>query len=180
MRSSVGRISAAMFASQPSLLVEAWKELRANLSETLSDKEQLVMVTEFWSHAALQHRWLDWDNPDFWPTAWELMHNGKFDESSIALGMFYTLLLSSDERWTPNRMKLQLINDRSYQVQQLMLIIDKRWILNLEYNSVIDLEKIDRNMSVQQHYEWDGRSHSATGRTFIPKINTINSSDKAR
>ena len=167
MHSSLGRISAAIFASQPSLLVESWKELRNNLSDDLSDIDHLKMVTEFWSHAALQHRCLDWDDPGSWPTAWELIHTGNFDESSIALGMFYTLLLSTDQRWSSDRIQLQLVNDRTYQVQRLMLLVDKKWILNLEYNLVVDLARINNNMLVQQKYEWDGRAHLAIGKRFI-------------
>ena len=136
-----------------------WKELRKKLTIDLSDQLHLEMVTNFWSQSPISTRAIDWDAPHLWPNPWELINDFKFDESSVALGMFYTLMLSHDQRWTLDRMELMLVKDHVRQIQQIILKVDNQWLLNLEYNSVLDSKKITNNYIVQQRYSFDGKIH---------------------
>lgn len=148
------------FISGSKVLLSEWKSVRQELTSSISDYEQLKIVTEFWSKAPLSVRVLDWDSPSNWQDAWELINAMEFDESTIALAMFYTLLLGQDKRWTASRLKLKLVTDKSRQIQQLVLMVDNKFLLNLEYNSVVECSSIDHNISVQYQYNYDGKNHS--------------------
>jgi hypothetical protein len=118
------------------------------------------MVCEFWKHTPLGSRILDWDDPASWPDAWTMMHDADFDESSVALGMFYTLLLSEDQQWTADRLTLILIRDNNMQIQRLVLLIDDRWLMNLDHGRIMEKERIMPQLMVQQRYRYDGKSHT--------------------
>ena len=151
-------------------LMHAWKRLRSELSSDLSDRDHLSMVTDFWSHSPISSRTLGWNDPASWPDAWSLMHLADFDESSVALSMFYTLSLSNDQRWNDGRLSLILIKDLVREIQRLVLMVDQKWILNLEYNTILDACAPMPGFTVQQRYSYDGKIHSSLkGRRMKPK-----------
>lgn len=139
--------------------LKSWKELRKSLSTEMTDMGQLKTVVSYWSKAPIMARSLNWDTPKDWPDPWKLIFDGDFDESSIALGMFYSLLLSGDGRWTTDRLSLLLILDRDRQAQRLVLKVDCRWLLNLDYGSVVDCASSNNTFFVQQRYLYDGKEH---------------------
>jgi len=158
------------FINGPQHLMKSWKRLRATLSSDLNDQDHLKMVIGFWSHAPISTRMLDWNDPAAWPDAWNLIHLSNFDESSVALAMFYTLLLSNDQRWNDERLSLILVKDSVKEIQKLVLMVDQKWILNLDYNTILDACSPMPGFTVQQRYSYDGKLHSISkGRRMKPK-----------
>ena len=141
-------------------MLKAWKELRSSLESNLDDVSHLKLVTNFWSLAPLAKHVTDWDQPHLWEDPWQLVYNGNFDESTIAIAMFYSLLLANDGRWSKNRLQLLLVKDQARALQRLILAVDDRWILNLEHNRVIDKSQVDLNLWIQRKYEYDGKHHN--------------------
>lgn len=141
-------------------LPRAWRNLRSSLTADLEDLAHLSMVCDFWKNAPVRTRMLDWDSPSSWPDPWELMHGAEFDESSIALGMFYTLSLSEDQRWSSDRLRIMLIRDRVMEIQRLVLMVDDRWLMNLDHGMIMEKDRIMPQLLVQHRYRYDGKSHS--------------------
>ena len=140
-------------------LLKSWKNLRTTMTTELTDTEHLEKVSAFWSNAPLSVRIIDWDLPESWPDPWSLMYQNKFDESAVSLGMFYTLLLSNDNRWQNDRLQLQLITDLHRSTQLIVLKVDNRWLMNVEYNQVIDSKEFKMNYSVQHNYGYCDSKH---------------------
>lgn len=125
----------------------------------MSDNDHLISVVSYWGLAPISVRSLNWDCPKTWPDPWKLIFDGEYDESAVALGMFYTLLLSDDGRWTEDRLSLILIMDKERQMQKLVLEVDCRWVLNLDYNSIIDNLDSTNAFFIQQRYTYNGKEH---------------------
>jgi hypothetical protein len=136
-------------------ILSVWKNLRKKLTTDLSDLEQIQMVLKFWSVAPLQLHVTDFDNPNLWPTPWELISNKNYDESAIAIAMMYTLLLGYDKRWSKNNLKLIFATDKVHSIQQIMLVVDKTWLLNYEYNQITDWNYSKNNLQVQHQYHYN-------------------------
>lgn len=147
------------FLHEPKMLLKNWKILRQHLSKEPNETEQLSTVVKFWSLAPLSVRVLDWDKPHIWPDAWQLIHSQTFDESSISLAMYYTLVLSSDATWTKDRLSLILVKDPIRQIQKIILKVDNRWYMNLDYNLLVDSNTSVVKLSIQQKYTFDGKQH---------------------
>ena len=88
------------------------------------------------------------------------MHQNEFDESAISLGMFYTLILSDDERWTIDRCQLKLIKDDIRCQQKIILEVDNKWLMNFEYKKITTVNSAKENYLMQQLYSFDGKNHS--------------------
>lgn len=140
-------------------LLKSWKDLRKSLASIYSDHEHLSQVVNFWSFAPLSVRCLDWDRPQDWPDPWNLVYSNNFDESSISLGMMYTLLLSEDQRWTAERCCLKLIKDDLHSIQKIILFVDETILLNYEYKKIINVNSLPNKFFVQQEYIYSGKSH---------------------
>jgi hypothetical protein len=141
-------------------VLQQWKHLRSTLTENLIDLEHLTSVVQFWSRCPLSKRTLDWDRPDLWADPWKLIHENRFDECAISLGMFYTLFLSADGRWNTERLKLMLLKNPDQQFQGVVLQIDDRYILNYDYNTVYEKSRLNRGVIVQRTYTYDNKVFS--------------------
>ena len=143
------------YGKKPAL--QSWKDLRVSLSKDNSDYEHLKKTVNWWSSAPLSKNVLNWDVPQEWPDPWQMIYNGNFDESCLAVGMFYTLLFANDNRWDPTRLKLFLILDKGRQLQQIVLDVDDCWLLNLEYNSIINKKTESQKLLIQNKYTYNNQ-----------------------
>lgn len=139
-------------------LMKAWKMLRAELTSEKSDAAHLNLINDFWSRAPISKFSLNWDDPTHWPDPWNLISSMDFDESSISLGMKYSLELSNDSRWN-NRCQLKLIKDDQFHIQKIVLIVDDTWLLNYEYKTINDYKKYKKRFAIQQEYLYNGKVH---------------------
>lgn len=149
---------------------KVWRDLRISLTKDKDDLQHLISTVGFWSYAPLMSRVLDWDQPQTWPDPWELIHKGQYDESCVSLGMFYTLWYTEDMRWQNQRMKLILMKDEDRASQHIVLSIDDRYILNLDYQTIFDRKKSVLNAHVQEIYEFDGKVHMKQPYKFQKKL----------
>jgi hypothetical protein len=153
---------ANQFVNDKKTMLKLWKNLRTSLKAELSDMDHLVQTVNFWSNAPLMTRVLDWDQPKSWPDPWQLIYNGQYDESSVSLGMFYTLWHADDDRWN-NRIVLKLIKDADMAIQHIIVEVDNRFMLNYEYNSVYDKTSNASTWNIQEIYTFDGKNHKKLG-----------------
>lgn len=154
------KISSELFISNPTSLLTQWRQLRNKLTSSLTDIEHLQIVDKFWQHAPIQKYAINWDDPTNWPDPWQLMYSREFDDSSIALGMMYSLYLSFDQRWIADRLGLILINDKTKSLQKIVLDIDGRWLLNYEYATIVEKSAVQNRFFIQQKYVFDGKRHA--------------------
>lgn len=141
-------------------VLREWKSLRKRLTSERSDHEHLEEVMKFWNMTPITNRFMDWDSPERWPGAWEMIDANDYDDSMVSLAMFYSLLLSEDQRWDQNRLSLVLLRDRERCVQRLVLEIDQSIYLNLEYDRMVrKTASLGQACSVQQRYLYDGKKH---------------------
>jgi hypothetical protein len=142
------------FLEKPSDLRKHWKNLRESLVPELDDMDHLEITSRWWSRAPTVRAWIDWDHPENWPDPWELLAAGHFDNSVIAIGMAYTLLLCKDMRWDQERVELALACDTEKTMQHLIVIADGRWQLNRAHAIVT---QVDGSLIIQDRYAYDGK-----------------------
>jgi hypothetical protein len=116
--------------------MQSWKEFRESLTENC-----LQDVVDYWSSWGITARKIDPFNLETWPTAWELVDSGEVCDYSVALGMAYTLVYSSEE-W---RNRVELVMSQTQNYQALLVIIDNSEVLNYSYREVKPKEEIDIN-----------------------------------
>lgn len=138
--------------------MKLWRDFRRDL-EQYPEGEQLQMLARFWGEAPLVDYVIDWDYPEQWPTPWELLYEGDFCRSTIALMMEQTLLCEENGPWTTDRLELQLMRDPNMQVQHIILVVDGKWVLNYDFQEVVDINEMDRDIVIEHKYRASDKGH---------------------
>jgi len=115
----------------------AWKEFRESLE---TSETPFLDVANLWSQAPFVSPYLDPQNPAEWPDPWHLILDLRLDDLAIALGMLYTIKLTHrfiDAECEIHKSTFPNKNEPSY-----ILIVDKKYVLNLEYKNVVDVEEL--------------------------------------
>ena len=115
----------------------AWKEFRESLETSDSPFED---VAELWSHAPFVSPYLNPNNPTEWPDPWHLILDLRLDDLAIALGMLYTITLT--RRFMDTKCEIHTSMLRDDKEASYFLVVDNRHVLNFEYKSVVDIEKL--------------------------------------
>jgi len=146
------------FLLDPATIQTEWRQFRKTLTQ-LPEKEQLEQTFEFWrSVPIMSSRQLDWDAPETWPDPWQMIAANKYDESSVALAIFYTLMYATDTVWA-NRIYLSLISDQSSAFQSLAVIIDNCYVACLPYQEILEFSNETANFRLHQSYVFFDRQH---------------------
>lgn len=128
---------------KPDDRLKDWRAFRYSLIG-LEIEEQLAKVVEYWSVVPIVTFFLDFDNPESWPTPWELIYKGIFCPSGIAYLMLKSLELVKDSEWSDNDLKLFLIKDLDKQETFLILVVQDKYALNYNHNKVDSWERIKK------------------------------------
>jgi hypothetical protein len=148
-----------IFLEHPKTILSEWKNVRNQIHTKDTINEQLKLVFDFWRMTPIHNSViLDWDSPKDWPDPWTMIYENKYDESMVALGMFYTLAYASNMQWD-HRIYLALITDESRSFQNLAVIIDKCYLLNLSYMSPIEMNNPEHMVTVYQKYQYNDKTH---------------------
>lgn len=111
--------------------LKEWRSFRKNL-ENGSDQNILQSVIDWWKMAPISARAIDIYDSSLWPDPWELLHNGEYDENSLALGMAYSLHLMNKP------CKILLVQSRKESYLGLIVLVDETFVLNYTYGVVED------------------------------------------
>lgn len=122
------------FVLSPQDRLEHWKQFRRSLSN-LSHEAQLKSVAEYWALAPLSRMAYDVEQPDTWPTPWEMISEGNWCRNSVAIGMEFTLRLGGIDA---SRLHLANIRDYDLSDQTMVVIIDDLKVLNYTYSEVVN------------------------------------------
>lgn len=128
-----------MFDKHGTDRIAAWKEFRDTLE---TSDHPLEDVAELWSHAPFVSPYLDPKTPTEWPDPWHLVVDLRLDDLAIALGMLYTIKLTRRFMETKCEIHTSMLPDK--REPSYMLIVEDKHVLNLEYKSVVSIEKIKK------------------------------------
>ncbi len=115
----------------------AWKQFRDSLE---TSEHPFDDVAKLWSQAPFVSPYLDPKNPTEWPDPWHLILDLRLDDLAIALGMLYTIKLTHRFIDTECEIHTSILPDNKD--PSYLLIVDKKYVLNLEYKNVVSIEEI--------------------------------------
>ena len=112
----------------------AWRNFRKGLVTWPDDLDRVAIA---WSKAPTRN-YLTQDESNRWPDPWQLISDNVYCDISVALGMFYTLALSS----YPHKDTMRLVGyrlRRSHKEVNLVLCEDGKYSLNYEWGRVVNI-----------------------------------------
>jgi len=118
--------------------IKAWKEFRNSIETSPTPFED---VAAFWAKAPFVSRYLDPYNSKNWPDPWKLIMDNRFCDLAIALGMCYTLQLTT--RFKDSKYEIHMSMSPS-EVRHV-LVVDDEAVVNLDYGGVSTIDNLPSN-----------------------------------
>ena len=82
-----------------------WREFRRSIT-----KDHLSVVAAAWQNCKLTEPYLEFDDHRHWPDPWTLISSALYDDTAVALGIFYTLYFTSYSK--KDSMIIEVYRDR--------------------------------------------------------------------
>jgi len=141
-----------MWNQKPDERLREWKTFRREISKMPLD-QACSKTSHLWSYAPYVNHYLDPDKDSSttpWPNPWELLHDNYYCDIAKALGMLYTLCLSEHE---PADIELLICQDAiTRQAYNLVSLADGKYVLNFEFDSVVNKTQLPEGMIVHARY----------------------------
>lgn len=136
----------------PAERLQEWREFRLNLNN-LSLEQAIQETSHLWSYAPFVKRYLSYDLPENWPNPWELLHDNYYCDLAKALGMFYTLYLSSHYNVSITDLALEVYQDHEEKELRYIVSVNKgKYILNMIFDTVLNKKSITKNLRLKNRH----------------------------
>ena len=119
-----------------------WRQFRKSLAD-MEYLERLQAVVDFWKMAPMSSMHTDIYDAKTWAQPWDFIWEGVYDENNVALGMAYTLQLESYAQC-----EILLVQNTKKSYINLIVLVDKKHILNYNYGIVNDMSELDNDTTI--------------------------------
>jgi hypothetical protein len=131
-----------MWNLKPSDRLRYWHDFRKKISE--QSKEDAIKETHhLWCYAPFVSHYLTTDQIVTWPNPWELVNDNYYCDLAKALGMVYTLYLTSHAIESTIQIYRDEISKDNY---NLVYIDGGKYVLNYLHDEVINKKQIQSGL----------------------------------
>jgi hypothetical protein len=131
-----------MWNQLPSERLRCWQEFRKSISQT-NFEQALKDTVHLWSYAPYVAHYLTTDQIDQWPGPWELVYENYYCDLAKALGIVYTIYLSSHRC----EIEIRIYIDPSTKDQYNLVYIDKgKYVLNYVHDEVVNKTQVKNDL----------------------------------
>lgn len=128
----------------------SWRNWRKTL-DTVSLEEAVNETALKWVLVPRINHYLVPEEVDLWPTPWELITDNYYCDIAIALGMFYSLALSSHR--TDHTFSIDLYRDDDASTWYNLCQVDQgKYILNWELGAVVNNSTLPQTARLVYRY----------------------------
>ena len=133
-----------MWNQLPSERLRFWHDFRKKISEQ-EFEQALKETTHLWSYAPYVAHYLTTDQIANWPGPWELIYENYYCDLAKALGIVYTLYLSSHRP----EIEIRIYKDPSSMEQYNLVWIDKgKYVLNYVHDEVVNKAQVSKDFKL--------------------------------
>ena len=111
--------------------LESWAQLRQQC-QSLDSEPALIKINQWWFQTPWTAYHLHWDDQADWPDPWQLLSDDQYCPVARGLGIMYTIAMLDRE-------DLQDVQMIEYQSDNLVLVSEKKYILNWDPDQVLNI-----------------------------------------
>lgn len=119
----------------------------------MSLDEAVKATTHLWSYAPFVGYYLDPATPNEWPNPWQLLDENYYCDLAKALGMLYTISLTSHGKNID--LQLQVVHDMNNNYSHLVLIDQGKYVINYWHDEVVNKAQVDDELQLKYSYSAD-------------------------
>ena len=129
-----------------------WRDFRKSL-DAMSLDLAIQATTEFWHSCPFNPYYLDPEDPESWPSAWELVAENYYCDLAKALGIVYTIHFSQHSTNLNLNPQIHIYNDtESGYVYNLSVFAQGKYVVNFIDNTVVNIESINKKLKLKRCY----------------------------
>ena len=133
-----------MWKLKPDDRLDRWKQFRKRLG-TLPVETALTECMNFWQSAPFIPFYLDHNDRTNWPDPWQLVYENYYCDLAKALGIVYTLQLSS--HGSELDLAIKVYQDPASRGQYNLVWIDKgKYVLNFISDEIVNRTQIPKEL----------------------------------
>jgi hypothetical protein len=128
-----------------------WRAFRLTLSG--KSLEQAIQATaDFWQSCPHQPYYLDPNEPETWPSAWDLLTENYYCDIAKALGMLYTISYSVHGHKLP--MKICVYYDPETGYEYNLAVFDEgKYVINLLDGQIVNITQVNEKFRLKHCYD---------------------------
>jgi len=131
--------------------LKCWKNFRFKINQ-LPFEEALQETIDFWQPCPWTAFYLDLDNPESWPNAWDLIIDNYYCDLAKVLGIVYTLYHS--KHGTNLELEVHVYVDSNTGYQYCVAYLNQgKYVLNLIDNQVLNKTDIAETLTLKRCYD---------------------------
>jgi hypothetical protein len=139
-----------MWKLETSERIARWRDFRKSLDD-LSLADAIQSVAEYWQTCPHHPYYLDPEDPESWPTAWELISENYYCDLAKALGMLYTIQLTQHGKDLESEIHIYNDPETGY-VYNLSVFAKGKYVVNFIDNTVVNIESINKKLKLKTLY----------------------------
>lgn len=144
-----------MWILPPADRLHDWKEFRTEIGRLALD-DALTKTNHLWSYAPYVAHYLDPNLHNQFPDPWTLLHENYYCDLAKALGMLYTLYLCDHYKNGIEDLELKIYkNPTNQDVYNTVWVNKGKYILNLEFNTIVNNTLVDKNLILTHNFTID-------------------------
>ena len=126
--------------------IARWRAFRIEIGGMPLERA-IQYTAEFWQNCPHSPYYLDPNDPESWPTAWDLITENYYCDLAKCLGMLYTLYLSNHR----TDMEIRIYNDPSTTDLYNLVWIDKgKYVVNYVHDEVVNKTQLDQALKLKK------------------------------
>jgi hypothetical protein len=127
-----------------------WKSFRQELA-SLSLEEALDHVMNFWNSCPFIPFYLNHDDPSTWPDPWQLIEENYYCDLAKALGIVYTLHLSSHGKQLEPEIRVYYDPNTRY-TYHIAYFNQGKYVINLVEDEIVNNTHINQRLKLKYCY----------------------------
>ena len=114
-------------------------------------EECLHTINDWWANAPQNKRHLNWWEMHDWPSPWDLLAENVYCDLAQALGIVYTLSLSSHS--DASAPEIHIYRDEISRLTYHLAIFDQgKYVVNFLDNEIVNIKSLNKTMQLQYQY----------------------------
>lgn len=139
-----------MWKLEASERIVRWRAFRKTLDQ-LPLEEAIQHVAEFWHSCPFAPYYLDPDQPEKWPSPWELISENYYCDLAKSLGMLYTLYFTTHGSIIEPEIRVYYDPVTKY-TYNLVLLCRGKYVLNFRDDDNVNITSINKNLKLKRIY----------------------------
>lgn len=131
--------------------VAHWRAFRLTLSG-MTLEQAIQSTAEYWQSCPHKPYYLDPNDPESWPNAWELITENYYCDLAKALGMLYTIAFSAHGNNLPMKICVYIDPETGYEYN-LSVFDEGKYVINLLDGEIVNIVSVKEKFKLKHCYD---------------------------